>query len=167
MIRERWNQVGIVIGVLGGVLALIGFFPSLTGLEASAGFGLVQILTVLTGFTLIMFGAFVFVQSVLYPGQKHTLFQQIGVRLSLTGLLIATAAGLADALGYGSNQPTLGELRPTVGPYQFFGIMGGFFIAALGILLFAQSGRRDDLPETDEVAVPTSFVASTPDNPPQ
>jgi hypothetical protein len=144
ILQGRWNQVGVLVGTLGGVLALIGFFPSLTGFEALAGFGIVQILTILAGFTLMMFGAFIFVQSLFYPGKPHTLWQQIGVRLSLTGLLIAAAAGLADVLGYGSNQPALGEARPTVGAVQFLGMVGGFFVAALGILVFALSGRREE-----------------------
>ncbi len=148
--RGRWNQVGILVGTLGGILALMGFFPSLTGFEASQGFGVVQILTILAGFTLMMFGAFIFVQSMYYPGRPHTLWQQIGVRLSLTGLLVAGAAGLADVLGYGSNQPALGEARPTVGGVQFLGMLGGFFIAALGILVFAMSGQREEPEDMEE-----------------
>jgi uncharacterized membrane protein len=156
-VRGQWNQVGILVGTLGGILALMGFFPSLTGFEASGGFGIVQILTIITGFTLMMFGAFIYVQSVYYPGRPHTLWQQIGVRLSLTGLLIAGAAGLADALGYGSNQPAFGEARPTVGIYQFLGMVGGFFIAALGILVFAMSGRREDFEGSESESADTAI----------
>ncbi len=141
----RWNQVGIVIGLLGIVVALIGFFPTLAGLEANPGFGLVQVLTVLAGFSLLILGAYIFVAAVLYPKREQTLAQQIGVRLSLTGLLAAAAAGLADWLGYGSNSSNFGELRATVGSYQALGMIGSFFIAALGVMIFAVGGQRDDL----------------------
>lgn len=143
----RWSQVGIAIILLGIVVALMGLYPSLTGVETNSGFGVLQILTVLGGFAILILGAFVFVQAVFYPGHIHTLAQKIGVRLSMTGLLGAAAAGLADVLGFGSNNPALGEIRPTLGVYQAIGIIGGFFIAAIGILIFVLTGERNELDE--------------------
>jgi len=138
--RGRWAQVGIAIGVLGAVITLIGLFPTLTGFDPTPGIGIVQILTILVGFSLIIFGAFIFAQTTYYPGVKHTLIQQIGIRLSLTGLLGSAAAGLADVLGYGSNPPTATQ-RPVLGIYQAAGLIGGFVIAAVGVLLFALYGN--------------------------
>ncbi len=139
----RWAQFGIAVGILGAVLSLIGLFPSLTGLEASAGIGIVQILTILAGFSAMILGAFVFVQTSYYPSIKHNLAQQIGIRLSLTGLLGSAAAGLADVLGFGSNPPSL-EQRPVLGPYQSIGLIGGFIIASIGVLIFVLMGDHPD-----------------------
>ncbi len=147
----RWAQVGIAVGMLGAVLTLIGLFPTITGLDPTPGIGIVQILTILAGFSLIILGAFIFVQATYYHGLGHNLAQQIGVRISLTGLLGAAAAGLADVLGYGSNPPLPGQ-RPILGPYQALGLVGGFVIAALGVLLFAlmgSSGTPSDSPTSE------------------
>jgi amino acid transporter len=167
----RWEQVALAIGGLGAVLILIGFFPSITGLEASAGFGVVQILTILLGSIILCLGAFIYVQTKLWPGQKHTLWQQIGVRLSMTGLLFMAASGLADVLGYGSNQPVFGETRPVVGSYQFLGMVVSFFIAAAGILIFSVSGSRDylDDPPAEPPEKPDRKVANgdRSDSPPR
>ena len=134
-----WLRFGIAVGALGGVLILLGLFPTITGIEPSPGFGILRTLTVLGGFTVMIFGAFVFVQSAYYPGQPHTLAQKIAIRLSMTGLLGSAATGLADVLGYGSNPP--GPLsRPVLGVYQIVGIVAGFILASLGVLLFVLLG---------------------------
>ncbi len=150
----RWAQVGITVGALGAVLTLIGLFPTLTGFDPTAGIGLLQIITILVGFSLIILGALVFVQSAFYPHTRHNLAQQIGIRLSLTGLLGAAAAGLADVLGYGSNTPTLTQ-RPVLGTYQAIGLVGGFIVAALGVLLFAMLGTPPHPNQPEESADPT------------
>lgn len=142
----RWAQFGIAVGILGAVLSLMGLFPSITGLEASPGIGILQILTILAGFSTMILGAFIFVQTSYYPGVKHNLAQQIGIRLSLTGLLGSAAAGLADVLGFGSNPPAL-EQRPVLGPYQAVGLIGGFIIASMGVLIFALMGAHPTPPD--------------------
>src|SRR5579863_10069570 len=134
--RRGWIRVGIAVGGLGLILTLIGLFPTITGINPTPGFGIVKTVTVLTGFCVLILGALIFVQSVYYPGQPHTLAQEIAVRLSLTGLLIAIASGLADVLGYGSNPPGPNS-RPMLGPYKMAGLIGGFLIAAVGVLIFA------------------------------
>ncbi len=131
-------QVGIAIAVLGGVITLIGLFPGVTGLEAAQGMGIIQTMVVLAGFSILIFGAYIFVQASYYPGVPHNLAQQIGVRLSMTGLVVAIASGLADVLGYGSHAPP--EQRPFIGPWQAAGLIGGFLVASIGILIFALMG---------------------------
>jgi urea transporter len=110
--------------------------------------------TVLGGFTVLIFGAFVFVQSAYYPGQPHNLAQKIAVRLSMTGLLGSAASGLADVLGYGSNAPGLLS-RPILGTYQIFGIVAGFILAGLGVLLFALMGSHTELLDVPADLEPT------------
>jgi hypothetical protein len=132
-------QVGIAIAVLGGVIALIGLFPGVTGLEAALGIGVIQTLIVLAGFSILIFGAYIFVKATYYPGVPHNLAQQIGLRLSMTGLVIAIASGLADVLGYGSH-PSGPDQRPFLGTWQAIGLIGGFVVASLGIIIFALMG---------------------------
>ncbi len=136
----KLSQLGIAVAVLGGVVTLIGLFPSITGYEPSRGIGILQIIVILTGFSLLILGVYIFVQATYYPGVRHNLAQQIGVRLSMTGLVISVAAGLADVLGYGSHPPGPDQ-RPFLGTWQATGLIGGFVIASLGILIFVLMGH--------------------------
>jgi uncharacterized membrane protein len=139
----RVAQFGIALGALGIVLAFMGLFPGVTGIEPAAGIGVVQIFTILVGFTLLMLGALIYVKFTFYPFKSATLAQQIGVRLAMTGLLFAAMAGFADVLGFGSN------VRPeatdaVLGPLQALGVIGGLLMASIGVLLYAVSGNPDE-----------------------
>ena len=146
----KLSQAGIAIAVLGAVIALMGLFPSITGTEPTPGIGILQILVILTGFSTLIGGAFIYVQSAYYPGTKHNLAQQIGLRLSLTGLVIATASGLADILGFGSHPVGIEGQRPLFGTYQAAGLLGGFIIASLGVIIFAVMGDHPPDPPSEE-----------------
>lgn len=132
-------QLGIALGALGAVLALMGMFPGVTGLDATAGIGVLQIVVILVGFTLLIGGALLYVQGAFYPGVRHNLSQQIALRLSATGLLFGAIAGLGDLLGFGSHPPGLTD-GPFLGYWQAAGLIGGFVIASLGVVLFALLG---------------------------
>jgi hypothetical protein len=139
----RLAQVGIAVGALGVVLTLMGLFPGVTGLEPASGIGTVQIFIILVGFALLIFGALVYVKSTFYSHAHGTLAQQIGVRLAMTGLLFAAMTGLADPLGFGSHLRT--ENSDTFfGIWQAAGVIGGFMIASLGVVLYAVSGKLED-----------------------
>lgn len=141
----RVAQIGIALGVLGVVLALMGLFPGVTGIDPTVGIGIVQIFIVLAGFSLILFGALIYVKFNFYPHQAETLAQQVGVRLALTGLIITALSGLSDILGFGSHPRDVAAGRDVfLGTLQAIGMVGGYFIAALGVLLFALAGRFDD-----------------------
>src|SRR5258708_3418271 len=144
----KLSQIGIAIVFLGIVITAIGLFPGVIGLEQSPGIGIVQTLVILAGFTILTLGALLFVQSAYYAGIKHNLAQQIGLRLSLTGLVIATASGLADVLGFGSHPVGVEGQRPFFGIYQAVGLLGGFIIASIGVIIFALMGAHPpDHPE--------------------
>ncbi len=138
--RERYGQVAILVGTLGLVLAIIGLFPGTTGVEAQTGIGLLQIWVILLGMTLLILGALLFVKIMFYPSVRTNLAQDIAVRLSLTGLLIAAATGLADVLGYGSHSPGDKQNLPYLGIWQAIGMVFGFTIASLGVMIFALMG---------------------------
>jgi hypothetical protein len=132
-------QIGIALSTLGAVLAFMGMFPGVTGLDATAGIGVLQIVVILTGFTLLIGGALLYVQGAFYPGIKHNLAQQIAVRLSATGLLFSAIASLGDLLGFGSHPPGITD-GPFLGYWQAAGLIGGFLVASLGVVLFVVLG---------------------------
>jgi len=120
----RYSEISITVGALGIVITLIGLFPGIVGLEAAAGVGVLQVLVILLGFSILFSSAFFFAKKAFYDGQPATLAQEIGIRLTLTGLLIAGAAGLADVLGFGSH-PSTPDSRPFLGRLQAIVFTGG------------------------------------------
>jgi hypothetical protein len=150
---ERYVQVSVTIGGLGVVLALIGLFPGIVGLETVSGVGVLQVLVILLGFSLLFLGAYIFARRALYPGLPLTLAQDVGIRLTLTGLLVAAAAGLADVLGFGSH-PVSDESRPLLGNLQAAAFICGFLIASSGVIIFALFGPEpeNDPEDQDETA---------------
>jgi hypothetical protein len=132
-------QFGIALGTLGAVLSLMGMFPGVTGLGATPGIGILQIVMILTGFVFLISGALLYVQGAFYRGVKHNLPQQIAVRLSASGLLFAGIASMGDLLGFGSHPPVITD-GPFLGYLQALGLIGGFLIASLGVVLFALLG---------------------------
>src|SRR5258708_7493202 len=139
----KLSQIGIAIVFLGVVITAIGLFPGVIGLEQSPGIGIVQTLVIVAGSTILILGALLFVQSAYYAGVKHNLAQQIGFRLSLTGLVLAIAAGLADLLGYGSHPPGVEGQRPFLGNWQALGFLGRVAIASLVLLIGALMGPKE------------------------
>lgn len=141
--RERFAQIAILIGTLGMMLALIGLFPSITGVEPRSGVGVLQILIICFGLFLLVFGALIFVKITFFTTVETNLAQDIAVRLSLTGLIMTAAAGLADVFGFGSHTPGDLENLPFLGPWQALGMAIGFVVASLGVLIFTLMGPVD------------------------
>ncbi len=140
---EKYSQISITLGALGIVIALIGLFPGIIGLETIEGVGVLQVLVILLGFSILFTGAYLFARQVFYPGQPTTLAQDIGTRLTMTGLLIAAAAGLADVLGFGSHGAAE-NTRPLLGRLQAVVFVGGILLASLGVIIFAVFGPSQD-----------------------
>ncbi len=138
---ERFAQVGIALAALGLVLALMGLFPGVTGAEPTTGIGIIQVFMMLTGYTLLIIGALVYVKFTFYLGLHSNLSQQIGTRLALTGLLFASISGVADMVGFGSHIRTP-DLYTDVflGQWQAFGILASFAISSIGVLVYAVAG---------------------------
>ena len=135
----RIAQFGIALGALGTMLTFMGLFPGVTGLPPASGIGIVQIVTILAGFVLLITGALIYVKFTFYMGKQANLAQQIGVRLALTGLLFAVMMGMADIVGFGSHLRS-DQVEPLFGILQAIGIIGSFVIAAVGVLVYAVSG---------------------------
>lgn len=139
---ERYSEASITIGVLGVVVTLIGLFPAIVGLEAAPGIGVLQVIVILAGFSLLFLGAYIFVYQTFYRGMRRTLAQDIGIRLTLTGLVIAAAGGLADVLGFGSHPPTP-DTRPLLGTLQAIVFVWGFLVSSAGVVFYALFGPRE------------------------
>lgn len=140
---SRISQIGIALGMLGAMIMLMGLFPGITGVSPTSGVGIVQIFVVLMGFTLLIFGALVYVKFAFYASDPSTLMQQIGTRLALTGLVLAGIAALADALGFGSHGAQFTEFE-FLGPVQGAGILGSFMLSCIGVLVYAIGGNLED-----------------------
>ncbi len=136
---ERSNETSIIIGALGVVVTLMGLFPGIIGLDAAPGIGVLQVVVILAGFSLLFLGAYMFVYQAFYRGTRRTLAQDVGIRLTLTGLVIAAAAGLADVFGFGSHPPTP-TTRPLLGELQAMAFVGGFLVASAGVVIYALFG---------------------------
>ncbi|CAG0998374.1 MAG: hypothetical protein IAE83_10065 [Anaerolinea sp.] len=146
---DKLSQLGIMIILLGGVITMIGFFPGVIGAESAGGIGVLQTLAILSGFAILIGGAFVFLRSSYYPSSKHTLAQRIAARLSMTGIVFSTASGLADVLGFGSHPPIPPIQRPMLGSTQMVGLFLGFAIASAGVVIYALMG--DHHPSEPEI----------------
>jgi hypothetical protein len=138
----RIAQFGIAVGVLGVMLAFMGLFPGVTGIDETGGFGPLQIFTILGGFSLLIIGALIYVKFTFYLERPATLAQQIGVRLALTGLIFTGMAGLADILGFGSNPPGPNS-DIYLGPWQAIGMVGSLLISSVGVLIYAMAGSSE------------------------
>lgn len=123
---------------MGGVIFFMGLFPFAMGLDSTIGIGVSQILATLAGLFLLVFGAYVVAYAMLHRGQPPNLMRDIGVRLGMTGLVIATAAALADVMGFGSHSAQVDGVL--FGWLQAAGLMGGFIISALGVMIYGISG---------------------------
>jgi hypothetical protein len=118
-----------------------------TGIDPGRGVGIVQYATIYTGFLLLNLGALLYVKYTFYANRPANLAQQVGFRLTLTGLLLGGMAGLADFLGFGSHMRT--ETTDVVfGPLQAIGAVGGLVVAALGVIIYATTGEPPE--EGDE-----------------
>jgi hypothetical protein len=132
-------QLGIALGALGIVLAFMGLFPGVTGFSPAAGVGLLQFVVILTGYSLLTFGAMIYVKYAIYPDRPSNLAQQIGIRLALTGLVLAFMVGMADFLDFGSHPRTVTS-DAYFGQLQALGTLLGLALASLGVLLYSIAG---------------------------
>ena len=137
----RFAQVGIALGALGTMICFMGLFPGVTGAEPTAGIGLIQVVMVLTGYSLLILGALTYLKYTFYLDVPATLGQIVGTRLALTGLLFAALAGLADILGFGTH---IRDESSDIffGQLQMIGILASFGLSSLGVLVYVLAGVR-------------------------
>lgn len=142
---DRTAQLGVIFIALGIISTLIGLFPGIAGTPPVGDVGQIQITVILTGFCLQIFGAWVYVRYNFYPKGSKNLIQQIGIRLTLTGLLFSLLSGFADIMGFGSHGGSEGFF---LGRGQAVGLVGGFLLASIGLLIFALGGQAGRTPKS-------------------
>ncbi len=142
-------QFGIAISALGIVLTFMSLFPGVIGFSnPTEGIGIVQFAGILSGFSLLILGALMYVKFTFYDKRGAVLAQQIGIRLALTGLVLAGMVGLADVFGFGSH-PRTENSDVFFGSLQAVGMLAGFLIASIGVAVYALTGHPpNELPKT-------------------
>ena len=137
----RFSQVGIALGALGGMICFMGLFPAVTGAEPTIGIGLVQVVMVLIGYTLLILGALTYLKFTFFLDVSTNLVQNIGTRLALTGILFAALAGMADILGFGTHiRDDTSDLY--FGQLQMIGILASFGLSSFGVLVYVLAGAN-------------------------
>ena len=136
---SRLAQFGVFLVVLGTVALFLGLFPFAVDADRTAGIGFTQIVIMQIGLFLLVGGAYVVVYATAHRGNAPTFMGDVGIRLGLTGLVFAAAATMADVLGFGSH---LAEGGPLFGWLQAVGMLSGFGLSALGVLIYGAASRR-------------------------
>lgn len=126
--RIRW---GLLITLAGFLFFLLGARPGLFGVDRSPVIGFVQIVVFLIGLGMICLGGYISMMA-LWKNEQVSIAADIGLRLVVTGFVIAVFAGLADIFGVGSHP--LSTL-PFFGPLQARGVMIAQGIIAAGFFL--------------------------------
>ena len=129
-------QLGVFTTVLGGVIMFLGLFPEAVDAAFTASIGLLQIFAMLTGLLLLVAGAYIVAYAMIHRGKPGSLMRDIGLRMGLTGFVLAAAATLSDAMGYGSHVSGEGLI---FGWLQTAGMMAGFVLAAAGVLVYGMA----------------------------
>jgi hypothetical protein len=136
------NNVTLALFLLGLVLSTMSLAAEFLGLDITPGFGMVQMLQLLLGFSCLTLASFLF----LHNRRQHgtgSLQADIAVRLAATGLVLVYVSGLSDLIGIGTHvTPSFDQ--PFVGPLQVGGIAFGILSIVAGALLYHTSrGSRD------------------------
>jgi len=137
----------MTLALLGLLIFLIGINPGLIGMNRSPAVGFVQVGVWLTGLGILLTGAYAALR-VVRNGRPTTLLNDVGLRLSATGYVVAAAASLADFIGIGSH-----TIRALVfGKIQVAGLTIGVLFMVVGLVLFWPWPRR--LPPDPEASSP-------------
>lgn len=139
----NWSLVVLILFLIGNVLTVVSLAAEILGLDLTPGFGVVQMLQLLVGLTLLTLAGFIHIYTLRGPNTPRSLQADIGIRLAATGLVFAYIAGLADLLGIGTHvDPEFA--RPYVGPLQLGGLVLGIISITAGMILYHTSrGSRE------------------------
>jgi len=133
-----WNIIVLSLFLIGNVLVIVSLAAEILGLDLTPGFGIVQMLQLLVGLTLLTLAGFFHIYSLRSPDTPRSLQADIGIRLAATGLVFAYVAGLADLMGIGTHLEPDFE-RPYVGPLQLGGLILGIISITIGMILYHTS----------------------------
>lgn len=135
---QVWNVVVLLLFLVGNVLVILSLAAEILGLNLTPGFGIVQMVQLLFGLTLLALAGFLHIYSLRAPDTPRSLQADIGIRLAATGLVFAYVAGLSDLMGIGTHVEPNFE-RPYVGPLQLGGLVLGIISITVGMILYHTS----------------------------
>lgn len=131
------NAVTLVLTIVGLVLIALPLIFNLIGLDFTPGFGLIQMITLVFGLTLLTLAGFLYLQQI-RGEQPRSLQADIGIRLGATGLVFAYVTGFSDLVGIGTHiQPEF--VRPFFGPLQLIGLGVSVLTILTGMWLYYSS----------------------------
>ncbi len=123
------RQVGAFLLGLGFLLLVLGARPEWFGLSLAPAIGFMQILTFLTGLGFVTFGLYLRLLASWHANGALPLRADLGMRIAVTGYILAAVAALADVLGLGSH-PLPNETY--FGPWQYTGLLLGLGMLVVG-----------------------------------
>lgn len=137
------NIVTALLLVLGLLLLVLAIAADDLGIDITPGFGVIQMVALLSGLTFLTLGAFLLLQSRRPKDAPRSLQAEISTRLIATGLVLSYVTGLSDLIGIGTHiEPDFS--RPFVGPLQLGGILIGILLILFGLILYHTSrGQRE------------------------
>ena len=137
-------RMGMILMLVGFLIFLLGATPDLFGLDRSPVIGFVQIAVFLIGLAIICLGGYTCLNA-LWHDHPKTILADIGLRLVLTGFVIAVIAGMADIFGFGTQ---LAPEIPFYGPWQAMGVLFGEIVIVVGFIFQIPFRLRKDKQET-------------------
>jgi hypothetical protein len=161
---KNWRTVEKVcfgLTLLGLLAVGLALGADVLGIDITPGFGLVQIISLLAGITSLTVAAYLFLNRRRIRGSEIPLPADIGIRLSMSGLLACYVSGLADMVGVGTHRGAEFQ-RPFLGPLQLIGLLIGLLFVTLGLLLFWLGNRYQPRQKEDASIAPQP--RSTPAN---
>ena len=139
-IRRAFTLITFVLGL---ALVIVAIVAETGGYDLTPGFGVLQTLIFLFGVTLLTIAAYLKMGALRNSGAPPSLQADVGVRLSLTGLVLAYVSGFADLIQIGTHLRPEFE-RPFLGPLQLGGLVLGLLVLVAGMLLYYTSrGKRE------------------------
>lgn len=141
VLRVRRAVMWVLFGLSMALIATAAVVEFLD-LGLTPGFGVLQTLFFLLGVTALTVAVYLHLGALRPPDVPPSLQADIGVRLSLTGLVLCYVCGFADLIRIGTHvQPEFD--RPFIGPLQLGGLLLGLLVLVAGMILYYTSrGQR-------------------------
>ena len=141
--KRTANWVIIILFVLGLLFVGLALAADVLGIDLTPGFGVIQVVALLIGITLLTLAVFAVLRSRRPKDAPRSLQADIATRLVATGLVFTYVAGLSDLIGIGTHvEPSF--QRPFIGPLQLGGVVIGLALILAGLLLYHTSrGQRE------------------------
>lgn len=130
--REMRRRLGFGLAVLGLLLFLLGTRPEWFGLDRSVVIGYVQVSVFSLGLLFLCVGGIILFNA-LWPNGERSILADLGMRLALTGFVVAMASGMADVFGLGTRP--LPETTTFFGYWQSRGVLIGEIIMIVSFLM--------------------------------